>query len=74
MRKKIPRADPGWRKKQAKTMKKRHGKNVYAIMGKKGGGPNSPGSFTSETARAASLKAWEVRRARQQQELEEQES
>lgn len=62
-------ADPG-RKRQVKTTKQKYGPNVYRLRGRKGGGVNSPGSFTSDSARAASLKSWENRRARQTEQEE----
>lgn len=50
--------------KQVKTFIRKHGKRRYAMIGSKGGGKNSPGSFNSDTAREAALKGWEKRRQR----------
>lgn len=55
---------------QVKTYIKKNGRKKYREAGSKGGGPNSPGSFTSESARQASLKGWAMRRDREKLEQE----
>lgn len=52
------------RTKQRHSYLHKNGRAGYKAAGSKGG-LNSPTKFTSETARAASLKSWETRRARQ---------
>lgn len=52
-------------RKQVKTFVGRYGRQGYQLAGARGGGKNSPGSFTSDQARQASLISWEKRRARQ---------
>lgn len=61
-RKKLP--DDPRRKQQVQTFMKRHGREKYQEIGSRNGRPTK-GSFTSETARAASLKYWADRRAAQ---------
>lgn len=65
--------DPKARK-QVKTYMERHGRNAYKDAGRKGGGPNSPGSFTSERARLAGIKSGEARAAKRAQQLKEEEA
>lgn len=62
------------RERQAKTYLKKYGRRGYVLMGRKGGGPGSPGSFTSESARKAALVGWEKRRARQAEQLKQEEA
>lgn len=50
---------------QRLTFLNKHGRKGYKLAASKGG-KNSPTKFTSETARAASLKSWETRRARRE--------
>lgn len=61
------------RRKQVQTFLSKYGRDGYARAGSKGGGPHSPGSFTSESARRAVQIAWANRRARaaEQAKLEE---
>lgn len=59
---KLPK-DPR-RKKQVETYLTKHGREGYAKAGAKGGGKNSPGSFTSESASRAASIGWANRRAR----------
>lgn len=51
------------RTRQRLTFLNKHGRDGYRKAGSKGG-QNSPTKFTSESARQASLKSWETRRAR----------
>jgi general stress protein YciG len=52
------------RKRQRRTYLKNNGRKGYKEAGRLGGLKTS-GKFNSETARLASLKSWENRRARQ---------
>lgn len=52
------------RARQRLTFLNKHGRQKYRDAGSKGG-LKSPTKFNSETARQASLKSWEKRRARQ---------
>jgi general stress protein YciG len=52
------------RTRQRLTFLNKHGRQKYRDAGSKGG-QKSPTKFTSESARQASLKSWEKRRARQ---------
>lgn len=69
---KLP-ANPKARK-QVKTYMERHGRDAYREAGRKGGGPNSRGSFTSESARLAGIKSGQARAAKRAQQLKEEEA
>lgn len=56
------------RKRQVRTYITNNGKKKYSESGKKGRAAPGSGSFTSESARAASLISWEKRRARAEEE------
>lgn len=62
------------RREQVQTFLSKHGREGYRKAGAKGGGANSPGSFTSESGRKATLIGWEKRRARAAEQLKEQEA
>lgn len=52
------------RARQRLTYLNKHGRKGYQEAGRRGG-KNNPRKFTSETARAAAIKSWETRRARE---------
>jgi len=62
------------KRKQVQTRIKKYGRDTYAKAGSKGGGPNSPGSFTSERARLAGIKSGQVRAAKKAEQLKEEEN
>lgn len=64
-----PPVDPR-RRKQVRSYLKKHGRRGYVEAGRKGGGPNSPGSFTSDKARLAAEKRWQLHRERIAKETE----